>query len=262
MIRILFILALVVSTLGAESPLRKYKLILAGAEETQTVREKLFDVMLEDLAANLLENVKKLKNMSNEQILAHYGEMNSHSPKLDGAAAPASPETMRAVLAKKMETRSKEIARQIYAQMRNMNIEQLQQALAKTMETDEVLRNEAQKSLPEVSLSEVPEGKNAPSAPGYYPGYNGSTYYYNYYGYNYLYNYNNYNYRTPYPYYNNYSYYYPTYMSGNYYYNYRRYNRRYYNNYYYPTYNRSSQLLATGVFGLAAIGSFVDWLNN
>lgn len=262
MIRIMFVLALIVSTLGAESPLRKYKLILTGAEETQVVREKLFDVMLEDLAANLLENVKKLKNMSDEQVLAHYGELNSHSPKLDGATAPASPATMRAELSKKMETRSKEIARQIYTQMRNMNIEQLQQALAKTMETDESLRLEAKNSLQEISPSEVPEGKSAPTAPGYYPGYNGSIYYYNYYGYNYLYNYNNYNYRTPYPYYNNYSYYYPTYMSGNYYYNYRRYNKRYYQNYYYPTYNRSSQLLATGIFGLAAIGSFVDWLRD
>lgn len=261
MIRVLFVLTLTVGFLNADTPLRKYKLMLASAEETQAFKENLFNVILNDLAANLLENVKQLQKMTDLQVLEHYGELNSYSHELDGALAPSNPESMRQDLAKKMESRSKELARQIYVQIRSMNVGQLQQSLAQTMALDENLRHEAQQNFNLLSPNETPEGKSAPSAPSYY-GHNGSMYYYNYYGYNYLYNYNNYNYNKPYPYYNNYSYYSPSYISGNYYYNYRRYHKNYYNYYYYPSYNRSSQLLATGIFGLAAIGSFVDWLNN
>ena len=38
------------------------------------------------------------------------------------------------------------------------------------------------------------------------------------------------------------------------------YNSYYYDYYYYPRYNRTVNLLASGLFGVAAVGSFVDWL--
>jgi hypothetical protein len=246
--RLLLLIALFTVNCFAGSPLAKYKLVITNNQNEQQAKQELFSAILKDMAKNLENNINKLQTMDDQAVMKHFGQL-SQDDNL-AAAAPMSSENVRSSLAKKMEDRSKELARTIYNRIQNASMGELLKELQATINTDNELMNEAGDQVAQVE--EVPEGASAPKAPGFYRNY------YNYYGYNYLYNYGNY--RRPYPVYNNYRYYYPLYNQAQYQYTYRYYPRSYYNYYYYPRYNRTNRLLATGVFGLAAVGSFVDWL--
>jgi hypothetical protein len=239
--------AFTASICAAQNPMNSYKLLLNSQENTDVVKEKLFDQILSDLSTNLDRNISKLNGLSDQEVVEHFGKMNVESNLENKKVAP---ETLRKTLAKKMIERSRMFARDIYSKVQEQSITELKSSLGKTLELDATMQKEAGEQVAQIQ-AENPE--NAPAAPGYYRNC------YNYYGYNYMYDYTRY-YRNAYPYSNTYRYYTPNYYNGYYSYSYNYYPRTYYTNYYYPRYNRTSRLLTTGVFGMAAVGSFVDWL--
>lgn len=234
----------------SKSPLNKYKLILNGEQGEQTIKSQLFTTILGDIKVNLQRNVDKLKEAEDEDVLKEFGRLNSSNEELE----VSDPSVVRQNMIRQMQKRSKDIAKQVWNGLESASIDDLKANLSETVKYDLKEREEASEQFAKVEETAQTNPENAPSSPCYAPYHNG---YYNYYGYNYYHNYGSY--RNPY--YRSYYYYRPVY--NNYYrYNRYRYNNYYYNNYYYPRYNRTVGLLASGVFGLAAVGSFVDWVFN
>ena len=242
-------LALQVSTYASQSPLNKYKLILNSDQGEEIIKSKLFQTILEDMATNQKRHVEKIKSWDDEKVLKHYGKLNTKETK----AESIEPEIVRAKLTRQIVKRSKSMAKQVWSKMQGKSVADLKKELKKTIQLDSINQKEATAKVKKLDEEVAKNPNNAPSSPYYYPNY-GS--YYNYYGYNYLWNYGNYTY----PYYRNYSYQYPGYYNSYYNYNHYNYNTNYYDYYYYPRYNRTVNMLATGLFGVAAVGSFVDWL--
>lgn len=235
---------------GDKSPLQKYKLILNSELGEEAIKSKLLSEILHDMSLNQQRHMDTLKSWSDAKVLNHYGQLSSSSIE-DNQKADAT--VVRKYLAKKIEKRSKNLAKLIWKEMQDKDLNDLKQNLLQTTKLDSMHRKEASHKITKLEESSATNPSKAPSAPYYYPRYRS---YYNYYGYNYMHNYGNYT--TPYYY----SYYrYAPYYRNNYYsYGARRYNSYYYDYYYYPKYNRTVNLLASGLFGVAAVGAFVDWL--
>lgn len=233
-----------------KSPLQKYKLILNSELGEEAIKSRLLSEILHDMSVNQQRHIETLKSWSDEKVLDHFGKLSSNSIE-DNQKADAS--MVRKLLAKKIEKRSKDLAKQVWREMQSKDIDQLKQNLVQTSKLDSLHRKEAAHKITKLEESSVANPSGAPSAPYYYPQYRG---YYNYYGYNYMYNYGNYTN----PYYYSYYRFAPYYRNNYYSYGARRYNSYYYDYYYYPKYNRTVNLLASGLFGVAAVGAFVDWL--
>ena len=235
---------------AAQSPMTKYKLILNAEMGEETIKGKLFSEILRDMSSNQTRHVKRLKEWSDEKVLTHYGKLNPRGIK-DKEKGNA--ELVRKKLIKKIEKRSKTLAKKVWSELQDKSLVQLKNNLKQTIELDKIHQKETAHKISKMEAKSKGNPGGAPSSPYYYPNYNG---YYNYYGYNYLYDYGNYTN----PYYYSYYSYYPSYYNNYYTYNPYRYNSYYYDYYYYPRYNRTVNLLASGLFGVAAVGSFVDWL--
>jgi len=246
---------LVAGTSFADSgPLAKYKLLLNQSASEADVKKQVFDQILEDIRVSQEQKVATVQSWEPEKVLEHYGKL-APSETVAGPSAPVDPDVLRSKVLRSIQARHKELAREIYSRIQTSSLQDLKGSLVKTLEMDEAFRSEAGSQY-EAVVSEA-ERTGAPSAPYMRPGYSS---YYNYYGYNYYYNYN-YSSYSAYPYYQNPYYYTPVYQNGQYYYNSYNCNSYSYQNYYYPRYNRTNNLLATGVFGLAAAAAFIDWLN-
>ncbi|MCJ8344694.1 hypothetical protein MJH12_04080 [bacterium] len=242
------------SSFANQTPLHKYKLILNSTESEKVVKAKLFQSILSDMKENQIRHAKKLQKWDDQKILEHHGKLDATEHSKD---TEIDPNLVRARIMKKMLDRSKNIARNISAKINNTSLLDLKANLVQTIKLDSEIKDKAvdtQKVL-ETELKSGQEG--SPAAPYIYPGYYNS---YSYYGYNYYNNYSSYNYNTYSPYNRRNYYYQPVWNGNSYTYLRNNYNASYYNHYHYPRYNRTSRLLATGIFGLAAVGSFVDWL--
>jgi len=235
---------------AGQSPMSKYKLILNAEMGEETIKGKLFSEILRDMSANQARHVKTLEGWSDEKVLTHYGKLNPQGikDKENGNA-----ELVRKKLIHKLEKRSKTLAKKVWSELQGQSLKELKSNLKKTIDLDKIHQKESAQKIAKMEDKSKANPGGAPSSPYYYPSYRG---YYNYYGYNYLYNYGNYTN----PYYYSYYSYYPSYYNNYYTYNPYRYNSYYYDYYYYPRYNRTVNLLASGLFGIAAVGSFVDWL--
>lgn len=245
-----FSLAMAGVSHASQSPLHKYKLILNSEMGEEAIKSKLLSEILQDMSVNQQRHVETLKNWSDEKILDHYGKLNSEALE-DKQKADVN--LVRNLLAKKIEKRSKSMAKQIWVEMQGKSIEQLKTNFQQTIELDKLNRKEASVKITKLEEHSSASPEGAPSSPYFYPQHRG---YYNYYGYNYMYNYGNYSN----PYYYSYYRYTPRYNNNYYSYTPYRYNPYYYDYYYYPKYNRTVNLLASGLFGVAAVGAFVDWL--
>ncbi|PCJ20311.1 MAG: hypothetical protein COB02_04555 [Candidatus Cloacimonadota bacterium] len=242
------------STFASQTPLHKYKLILNSTESEQIVKAKLFKTILSDIKENQIRHAKKLQTWDDKRLLEHYGKLDSsqHSD-----SSEIDPNLVKAKIMKKMLDRSKDIARNISIKINSSSLLDLKSNLVQTIKLDSEMKDKAVDGYNQLEKSISAHPENKPAAPYIYPGYYNS---YSYYGYNYYNTYNSYNYNTYSPYNRRNYYYRPVWNGHSYTYLRNNYNTSYYNNYYYPRYNRTSRLLATGVFGLAAVGSFIDWL--
>jgi len=249
----IFLLTLIPTLSAVQTPLQKYKLILSAQAGEEVIKQKLFSAILDDLSRNQNKHIETLRSWDEGRVLEHYGKRVT-DPNTSLTEKQQDPELVRNRLIQGVHKRSKEIARKIWAMMDQKSLKDIRGDLSKTLKIEEKHRIEAEKtdteSKKKAQLEDVPA---SPYYPGYYQGYYGN------YAYNYLHNYGNY--ANPYPYYYTNHYYQPTLdNTGSYLYNFGYYPNYYYNQYYYPRYNRANGILATGIFGLAAIGSFVDWL--
>lgn len=240
---------------AAQTPLQKYKLILSAQAGEDVIKQKLFGAILDDISRNQSRHIDTLRSWDEKKVLEHYG-MRVTEPNTDLTENLQDPELIRNRLIQGVHSRSKTIAREIWAKIDSKSLDQIKTDLGKTLEAEESHAVEAQET--EVNLKKNPESAGMPASP-YYPGYYQG--YYGNYAYNYLYNYGNYS--NPYPYYYTNHYYQPIMNNaGGYNYNFGYYNNHYYQYRYYPRYNRANRILATGIFGLAAVGAFVDWLRD
>lgn len=242
------------STFANQTPLHKYKLILNSTESEKIVKDKLFKSILMDLKENQIRHAKKLQEWDDKRLLEHHGKLEANEQSKE---AEINPNLVRAKIMKKMLDRSKDMARNISVKIKDSSLLDLKANLVQTIKLDSELKVKAVDSYNTLQDEIKANPENKPAAPYVYPGYYNS---YSYYGYNYYNNYNSYNYNNYSPYTRRNFYYQPVWNGANYSYVRNTYNPGYYNNYYYPRYNRTSRLLSTGIFGLAAVGSFVDWL--
>jgi len=250
--RILLLLTLIPNLAAVDTPLHKYKLILTAEAGENVVKQKLFSAILEDLSRNQKRHIDTLRSWDEDRVLEHYGKR-VVDPHKGLTEKDQDPELIRNRLVQAVHKRSKSIARKIWAMIDEKSLSDIRGDLSKTLDVEKVHREEA-KEIQKKSKTQA-EAKEVPASP-YYPGYyNG---FYGNYAYNYLYNYGNYS--NPYPYYYTNHYYNPILNNTGYQYNVNYYPNYYYSNYYYPRYNRANGILATGIFGLAAMGAFVDWL--
>ena len=240
---------------AGQTPLQKYKLILSAQAGGEVIKQKLFGAILDDISRNQQRHIESLRRWDEKKVLEHYGARVT-DPNTGLTEQPQDPELIRSRLIQGVHRRSKTIAREIWSKIDSKSLDEIKKDLGRTIKTEASHTAEAQET--ETKLKTDPATSGMPASP-YYPGYYQG--YYGNYAYNYLHNYGNYS--APYPYYYTNHYYQPVLSnSGSYNYQFGYYDNYHYQYRYYPRYNRTNRILATGIFGLAAVGAFVDWLRD